>query len=205
MTDSTGNAGSPESPDKPENPGGTPQPPSQAPGYPPYPPPPPQYYSPQYSGTYPPPTGPYPGGYPPPPPMPYGGYGPTPEGTKNGLGLGALISGLLSVPAAFTVIGGILLGLVAIVLGLLGHGRARRGEASNGGLAIAGVVLGVLGIILSVVLAITAWGVFREFGGRDLVDCMQSAGSDRVAQQQCEDEFRGNLEDRFSIPLTPGP
>lgn len=206
MTDNSGNAGSPESSDKPssdkpEVPGGTPEPPPQ--GYPPYPPP--AQYSPQYSGAYPPPPGPYPGSYPPPPPMPYGGYGQVPAAPKNGLGLSALVSGLLSVPAAFTVIGGFLLGLLAIALGFVGHGRARRGEATNGGIAIAGIVLGVLGIILSVVLAVTMWGLFKEFGGRDLVDCMQEAGSDRAAQQQCEEEFRGNLEDRFSITLTPGP
>jgi hypothetical protein len=204
MTDSSGNAGSPESSDTPETPRNTPHPPSPAPGYPSGAPHayPPQYF-PQYPGAYPPPTGPYPGSYPPPPPMPYGGYGPAPEIAKNGMGVAALISGLLSVPAAFTIIGGILLGLLAIALGILGHGRARRGEATNGGLAIAGVILGVLGIILSAVFAVTIWGWFKESGGRDFVDCMQSAGSDRAALQQCEDEFKGNLEDKFSISLTP--
>jgi hypothetical protein len=48
------------------------------------------------------------------------------------------------------------------------------------------------------------WGFFKV-GGRDYVDCMQKAGNDRSAQAQCEDEFRGHLENQFSITLTPTP
>ena len=124
---------------------------------------------------------------------------------KNGLGIAALIVGILSLPAAFTIFGGFILGVIAIVLGFIGYRRARTGEATNGGMAIGGIVLGVLGVIVSAVLiAVGVWG-FNQFGGRDLMDCMQQAGSDQAAQQQCEDEFKGNLEDRFSITVTPTP
>ncbi len=177
------------------------------PGYPPqgYPPgtyPPPGAYPPPPGGMYPPP----PPGYPPAPPQPYAGYG-APVGTapKNGLGIGALIASILSLPAAFTVFGGFILGVIGIILGFLGYRRARSGEATNGGMAIAGIVLGVLGIVLSAVLiAIGIWGFFKV-GGRDYVDCMQQAGADRAAQIQCEEEFKGNLEDRLSVTLTPTP
>ena len=53
-------------------------------------------------------------------------------------------------------------------------------------------------------IAVGVWG-FNQFGGRDLMDCMQQAGNDRAAQQQCEEEFKGNLEDRLSITVTPTP
>jgi len=204
--------------DHPESPTGTPQtpPPPQAPpgGYyapPGYPPPgyPPQGYPPQhgyppgvYPGAYPPPPG---AGYPPPPPQPYAGYGALPAAPRNGLGIAALIAGVLSIPAAFTVFGGFILAVVAIVLGVLGYRRARTGEANNGGLAIAGIVLGVLGAILSAVLiTVGIWG-FKNFGGRDLMDCLERAGSDRAAQHACQEEFRGNLEEQLSITLTPRP
>ena len=124
---------------------------------------------------------------------------------KNGLGIAALIAGILSLPAAFTIFGGFILAVIAIVLGFIGYRRARTGEATNGGMAIGGIVLGVLGIILSAVLiAVGVWG-FNQFGGRDLVDCMQQAGGNQAAQQQCEEQFRGNLEDRLSITVTPTP
>lgn len=215
----------PDSTDKPAIPGDSPEvsPPQQpAPGaYAPYnpqgypsqgypsqgyPPPgyPPQGYPPgAYPGAYPPPPG---AGYPPPPPPPYAGYGAPPTAApKNGLGIAALIAGILSLPAAFTIFGGFILAVIAIVLGFIGYRRARTGEATNGGMAIGGIVLGVLGAIVSAVLiAVGVWG-FNQFGGRDLMDCMQQAGNDRAAQQQCQEEFKGNLEDRLSITLTPTP
>ncbi|AQA05003.1 hypothetical protein BVC93_24270 [Mycobacterium sp. MS1601] len=169
----------------------------------------------------PPPPGAYQGGYPPPPPQPYsagypgypgypgpdgmGGYGQPPAAPKNGLGIAALVVGILSLPAVLTVFGGFVLGLVAIVLGFIGYRRAKKGEATNGGIAIAGVVIGLLGIVLNAALiAFGVWG-FLQVGGRDYFDCMQQAGSDTSAQMQCEDEFRGNLENRFSVTLTPTP
>ena len=194
---------------EPNDPSSTPQ--NPPPGYPPqypgaqYPPPqyPPQQYPPQQPGQY-------PGGYPPAPPQPYAGYeggfgAPVPAAPKNGLGITALILAILSLPAALTVFGGFVLGLVAIVLGFIGYRRVKKGEATNGGVAIAGIVLGLLGIILSAALiAFGVWG-FLKVGGGDYFDCMQQAGDDTSAQLQCEDEFRGNIENRFSVTLTPTP
>ncbi|MCV7183466.1 MULTISPECIES: DUF4190 domain-containing protein [Mycolicibacterium] len=166
----------------------------------------------------PPPPGAYQGGYPPPPPQPYsggypgypgpdgmGGYGQPPVAPKNGLGIAALVVGILSLPAVLTVFGGFVLGLVAIVLGVIGYRRAKKGAATNGGIAIAGAVIGLLGIVLNAALiAFGVWG-FLQVGGGDYFDCMQQAGNDTSAQMQCEDEFRGNLENRFSVTLTPTP
>ncbi|GJF14186.1 hypothetical protein NGTWS0302_06090 [Mycolicibacterium cyprinidarum] len=157
---------------------------------PPQPPPPPQY-------------GAYPGSYPPPPPQ-YGGYPggyPPPAATapKNGLGVASLVVAII---ALFSVVGGIVLGIVAIILGFLGRGRAKRGEANNGGIAIAGIVLGALSIIVSIaVIAIAVWG-FKEVGGTDYFDCVTSAGSDQVAVQECTDEFTQRVEDQLSITPT---
>ena len=153
---------------------------------PPPPQPPPQY-------------GAYPGGYPPPPR--YGGYYPPPAATpKNGLGIASLVVAII---ALFTVFGGIVLGVVAVILGFLGRGRVQRGEATNGGVAIAGIVLGVLSILVSVAaIAIAVWS-FKEVGGTDYVDCLSRAGSDQQAVQDCADEFTRRVEDRFSITVTP--
>ena len=151
----------------------------------------------------PPPSGVYPGSYPPPPP--YSGYSAPPAGPKNGLGLAALISSILSLPAAFTVVGGFILAIVGIILGFLGRGRAKRGEATNGGVAVAGIILGVLGIVVSsALIALGVWG-FVKVGGGDYFDCMRQAGTDQSAQLQCESEFRSGIEERFSITLTPTP
>jgi Domain of unknown function (DUF4190) len=159
---------------------------------PPAPPPPPQY------GAYP---------YPPPAPHPYGGYGyagygPPPTGPKNGLGIASLV---IAIIALLSVFGGIVLGVVAVILGFLGWQRAKRGEATNGGMAVAGIVLGVLSIIEALVLiGLAVWG-FGEVGGTDYIDCMSRAGNDQQATQQCAKQFQDRVEDQFSITVTPTP
>jgi heme/copper-type cytochrome/quinol oxidase subunit 2 len=155
----------------------------------PAPPPPPGY-------------GAYPGGYPPPPPQPYSGYTPPPTGPRNGLGVAALVTAIV---ALFSVVGGVVLGVVAIILGFLGRGRASRGEATNGGVAVAGIVLGVLSIIEAVVvIGLTVW-VINKAGGTDYYDCVSKAGSDDNAIQQCADQFTDRVEKQFSITVTPTP
>ena len=172
-------------PDNPETP--PPPPPPSAPPPPPGAPPPPSY-------------GPYPGSYPPPPQQsPYGGYAPPPTAPQNGLGIASLVTAII---ALLSVVGGIVLGVVAVILGFLGWGKAKRGQATNGGIAVAGIVLGFLSIIEAVVvIGLFIWG-FGEVGGTDYVDCLSRAGSDQEAVQQCADQFTSNLEDEFSITVT---
>jgi hypothetical protein len=158
---------------------------------PPPPPPPPQW-------------GAYPGSYPPPPPQPYAGYSP-PVVTKNGLGIAALVVAIIGLVFCWTVAGGVILGVAAIIMGFVARGRVKRGEATNGGVAIAGIVLGFLAIIVSLVF-IPIWiGMFQEVGGSDYVDCLSKAGSDQQAVQKCADQFRQHVENQFSVTLTPTP
>jgi hypothetical protein len=174
-------------PDNPETPP-PPPPPASAPPPPPGAPPPPSY-------------GQYPGSYPPPPQAsPYGGYAPPPPSApQNGLGIASLVTAII---ALLSVVGGIVLGVVAVILGFMGWGKAKRGQATNGGVAVAGIVLGFLSIIEAVVvIGLFIWG-FGEVGGTDYVDCLSRAGSDQEAVQQCADQFTSNLEDEFSITVT---
>ncbi len=98
------------------------------------------------------------------------------------MGIAALVVAII---ALISVVGGVVLGVVAVILGFLGWQRARRGEATNGGIAIAGIVLGILSIIEAiVVIALSVW-VFNEVGGTDYMDCLSKAGSDQEAVQRC--------------------
>ncbi|MEU8520267.1 DUF4190 domain-containing protein [Streptomyces sp. NBC_01216] len=81
----------------------------------------------------------------PPPPM---------RQARNGLGIAAMVTGIVGlvlgiIPFLFWL-GGVM-GVVALVLGLVGHARARRGEASDKGAALAGVILGAVTIVVSLV------------------------------------------------------
>ena len=171
-------------PDKPE----TPPPPSYGA------PPPPSY------GAPPPSYGHYPGSYPPPPkPSPYGGYAPPPSAPQNGLGIASLVTAII---ALLSIVGGVVLGVVAVILGFMGRSKAKRGEATNGGVAVAGIVLGFLSIVEAIaVIGLFFWG-FTEVGGTDYVDCLSRAGSDQEAAQQCANQFTSDLENEFSITVT---
>ncbi|WP_276206867.1 DUF4190 domain-containing protein, partial [Streptomyces niveiscabiei] len=93
---------------------------------------------------------PNPGGFPVTPP--YYGWPGTPP--SNGLGTSAMITGILAAlgfclwPVAFV------LGILGVVLGILGRRKAARGEATNGGHALAGIICGVAGTLLSVGLGV---------------------------------------------------
>lgn len=156
-------------------------------------------------GPYPPPPaysfppGPYPGGYPP-PPMSYGDYT-IPPAPRNGLGVAALVIAIVGLVSSFSVVGGILLGLVAVVLGFLGRNRVKRGEANNGGIALAGIVLGVISMIAGLVFIAVWVGLFKQAGFGDYFDCLQEAGQDRAKVQLCSDEFRQSVESKFSEPV----
>jgi hypothetical protein len=101
------------------------------------------------------PQGPFPG-------LPHQAAAPA---ARNGLGVAALILGIvgiLSGPVPFVFWLGSILGLLALILGLTGRRRAKRGEATNKGVATAGVVLGLLALILSAVGGVLTFKVASD-------------------------------------------
>lgn len=156
----------------------------------------------------------YPGDYPPPPPQPYSGYPgyqqpygyqQPPAGPKNGLGIAALVVAIFALLSCWTVMGGIILGIVAVVLGIVGRSRAKSGQATNGGVAVAGIFLGVLGVVVSLVF-IPIWvSLFKDVGFTDYADCVAKAGQDRSAVEACVTSLQQTMESQFSVTLTPTP
>ena len=67
---------------------------------------------------------------------------------RNGLGIAALALGIAALLAAWTGVGGWILGLAAEGTGLAGRRRFQRGEATNGRQARAGIVLGFLAVLV---------------------------------------------------------
>ena len=64
---------------------------------------------------------------------------------SSGLGVAALILGILAVVLSFTVVLGFALGVLAIVFGAIAISRARAATGGKG-MGIAGLVLGIVGI-----------------------------------------------------------
>ncbi|MEV6766511.1 DUF4190 domain-containing protein [Streptomyces sp. NPDC051105] len=159
-------------PAAPVNPFAAPGPPGAYPPPSPYAPPAPPY--PQSAAVPPPPMAPegpgqvpygYPGapapgpgyGYPGQPFPPYpggpGGYGGWPgmqPMPNNGLGTASLVTGIISVVGFCAWPVALVMGVLAIVFGSIGRARVGRGEATNGGQALAGIICGSAGLLLAV-------------------------------------------------------
>jgi hypothetical protein len=95
------------------------------------------------------------GGYVPPPPVGYAGAAVAGPRT-DGLAIGALIAGILSLVCFWPLCLGIILGPAAAIMGFISRQRvaASNGTVGGGGLALAGLILGILGFIASAAWAI---------------------------------------------------
>ncbi|GAA3066503.1 DUF4190 domain-containing protein [Streptomyces glomeratus] len=131
------------------------QPPQPTPGYG-YSQSGPGYGYPQSGPSYPaaPPVG-YPAGP---------GYG-MPAQPSNGMGTTGLVLGIIGLVCSLTFFlwfFGVILGVLAIIFGAIGRGKANRGEATNKGAATAGLVCG---IVATVVLPLLGFALFASFLG----------------------------------------
>ncbi|WP_159066910.1 DUF4190 domain-containing protein [Cellulomonas timonensis] len=159
--------------DQPEQPGGTPQQPGGG-QYPPAPqqPPAPQYPSaPQYPGE-----AQQPGGTPYPAAPQYGGAGQYPGGgygqpaygyPKNSLGVWSPVLGLVGI-----FICGFFTGIPAVIVGSKSRKAVAAGEANNGGMALAGIILGWVAIAFSVLSIIFLLAIGGLSGWEDMVNDM---------------------------------
>ncbi|MEV7322068.1 DUF4190 domain-containing protein [Streptomyces sp. NPDC093970] len=87
----------------------------------------------------------YPGG-----PVGYGGWPGMQPMPNNGLGTASLVTGIISVVGFCAWPVALVLGVLGIVFGVIGRARVRRGEATNAGQALAGIICGSAGLVLAV-------------------------------------------------------
>jgi len=122
------------------------------------------------------------------------GYGSTGHGAaaaqrRNGFGVAALVLGVLALLSAWTVIGGIILGILAVIFGVLCRGRVRRGEATNGGMSMAGIVLGVIGTLIAIALIALAVSALNSPAGRSYRLCLERSGGNTTMIERCITDF----------------
>ena len=111
-----------------------------------------------------------------------------------GMAIAALVLGILAVLLCWTVVGGVLFGLIAVVLGAVASGRAKRRVAAGRGMAIAGIVLGLLGLLLSVALVVIGVSLFNSSGGKTLTECLQNAQGDQTKIDKCRQDFERDVQ-----------
>ena len=147
--------------------GGSVPPPVTPPPVPPAPPAPPAGGPPQSVAAVPPPAG--------------------PASANNGMAIAALILGILS----FFCLGP-LGGVLAIVFGILGLKKANESAGRGKGMAVAGMVLGIVGTIVSIILLVVF--VFAADNASDSIDDWtgKADSSDyRLTVEKCETDSLG--------------
>ncbi|MEU5466184.1 hypothetical protein ACH41C_30980 [Streptomyces althioticus] len=93
----------------------------------------------------------YPGGA---PAQGYAGWGGVPPLPSNGMGVASLVLGIVAAAAFCLWPVAIVLGVLAVIFGAIGRGKANRGEATNGGQALAGVICGAVGGTLALAFGV---------------------------------------------------
>lgn len=116
-------------------------------------------------------------GAPPPPPGPYGGYMPPGQPRKsNGAAIGSLVCGVLFCIPVVT-------SLAAVILGFVGLRKARDAQVGGKGLAVAGLILGLLGV-----------GGWVLFGGAAFSRLKGTTEQREIARQVVTDLAAGNVD-----------
>ena len=122
----------------------------------------------QYDSSYPQnPQPPAPQGYQAPAPQAYAAPQPygdaaAPQAPSNGLGVAGFVTGLIGLVLCWVPWFGMLLGLVGIVLSGIGISQGKKKGASTG-LAIAGLVCGILAVLVWIVLLAYVLSVASQF------------------------------------------
>ncbi|MFE3208053.1 DUF4190 domain-containing protein [Streptomyces niveus] len=112
---------------------------------------------------------------------------------SNPLAVAALVLGIIACLLFWTIAGGILLGLLAVVLGIMGIRRARGGRAPHRTMSIVGVVLGALGLVVSTVLVVIGVSLLNSDEFENFGDCMRQADS-QSEKDQCAEDFSKDVE-----------
>lgn len=114
----------------------------------------------------------------------------------NALGAASVVLGLIGLVLSVAVVG-LLPGAAAMVFGLTGRGRVKRGEATNRGQATAGLLLGALAVAVAL-SSIAATLVFVHTHRTEINEknaCLATAQT-ALARQVCEQQFQDRIHHR---------
>ena len=111
----------------------------------------------------------------------------------SGLAITALVLGLLALLSSWTIVGGVLLGLGAIVVGLIALTRIKQGRAQGWSMAVVGIVTAVIGLLVAAGLIVLGVSFLSSDSGQKLRDCLDEAGSDEAAQAECQRDFEDDV------------
>lgn len=118
----------------------------------------------------------------------------------KGMAIASLVLGILCLSLSmipFVNVAGIVLGVVAIILGVLGIKKANAGVGAGKGMGIAGIVLSAVGVLLSIAITVSAVifidAVVQEIGtNTNVIEMMDD--DDYLSDETGSDSDRADLE-----------
>ncbi|GBG38584.1 hypothetical protein NJB14197_34550 [Mycobacterium montefiorense] len=111
---------------------------------------------------------------------------PAPVKPKNGLGIASLVIAAVALLSVWSVLGGVILGVIAAWSGLAARARVVRGEANNDAVAVAGTMLGIVSIVVALIFVPVWVGLIQvQIRQNNYYSCMAKAGPDRYLQRIC--------------------
>jgi uncharacterized membrane protein HdeD (DUF308 family) len=121
-----------------------------------------------------------------------------PRARRNGVGVGALVVGVVALVLAILVLFfpiAAVLGIIAIILGIVGLRRASRGEADNRGQAAAGLITGLIALLLAVFFTVTIGAFFAQHQNdfRKFGNCLGGADN-KQERRQCAETLGNQLD-----------
>jgi hypothetical protein len=129
-----------------------------------------------------------------------------PPKPRNGMGTAALVFGVLALLTCWFPVVGFVFGLIALILGIVGRGRVKKLQATNGAAATTGLVLGIVSVIINILATLLVGGFILAFlgvGGGQVADqyarCITNApnaGTPAQVQQafqECQNQINQQL------------
>lgn len=126
------------------------------------------------------------------------GFEPAPAAQQqnNGVALAAMILGILALLGLVFVFPAIILGIIALVLGIMGVRKASsiQGPGARKGMAITGIVTSVIALILSVLMLIFGFSMAKQLMDDGVFEACEQFQNDNEKFQTCiEDEVEKSL------------
>ncbi|NGN64740.1 DUF4190 domain-containing protein [Streptomyces sp. A7024] len=96
------------------------------------------------------------------------------EPARNGLGIAGLVFSISGLVLWLIAFAGLPLSAAGVICGAVARRQARRGTATNGGMALAAIIVGAIGVLVSAIwLAVIIYLVLHP----DLLNEAESGGS----------------------------
>ncbi|MFF8278866.1 DUF4190 domain-containing protein [Streptomyces lateritius] len=113
---------------------------------------------------------------------------------SSGLAIASLVLGIAAILLFWTVFGGLVLGLLALIFGIIGARRARAGGAGSGKMSLIGAILGGLGMLASAVILAIGASVLNSDEFENFDDCVEHAKT-QSERDACAKDFDKEMND----------